>query len=715
VRYDDDDPYLVVAADKGTGTFSDLANDISADFDFWLGDAFASGGSHGYDHKEIGITARGAWESARCHLRTIGRNADHEEITVMGIGDMSGDVFGNGLIQSDKVKLVAAFDHRHVMIDPDPDPEVSYLERLRLFGMPRSSWADVDPATLSHGGGVFPRDAKSVSLTPEIQALLGVSATALTPDELIREVMRAPVDLLYNGGIGTFVKATEETDAEVDDHTNDRIRVDADELRCAVVVEGGNLGLTQRARIAFARAGGLVNSDAIDNSAGVDCSDHEVNIKILLDRAVAADALSTEDRNALLEEMTEEVATLVLRDNYLQNEALTRNVRWGRQVGPARLIAMQSLELAGRLNRPTECLPSDEEFNQRRQAGGDLTVPELAVLLAEAKIGLYEDLLRSDLPDDPILIREMERYFPSRLAGRFEKEMSEHMLRRAIIANSVANDLLNHLEVTFIARLQGQTERPADDIARAYVIAREIFEMRSVWAQLEGADLRDPAQTRADTMWRLNDTVEWAVRWVLQRATGPIDVQGSVDRYAEATAGLASSLPGVLGGAARIRYDEYAAELLTQGVPKELLQAIAGSRALIAAPDIVDLALERGDAVEAVAQVYFALAEALDIDEILERIADSAPVSEWEMRALVGSQQELLAGQRALVSRLLAWPSKATDAAERVKLWMDSSEWPIDRWRALMSRIDVSTADIVTLGVAARELNALAAGAVAAR
>ena len=456
VRLDGDDPYLVVAADKGTATFSDLANGISAEYGFWLGDAFASGGSVGYDHKKMGITARGAWESVKRHFHGLGIDTQKTKFSVVGIGDMSGDVFGNGMLLSQNILLVAAFDHRHIFLDPNPDALISFEERSRLLNLPGSSWADYNPQLISKGGGVFPRTAKSILLTSEVATLLGVDTRPLAPSELIRAILKAQVDLLYNGGIGTYVKASQESNDQVSDHSNDSIRINGHELRCKVVVEGGNLGLTQRARIEFASAGGRINTDAIDNSAGVDCSDHEVNIKILLDSAVTNGRIKCEQRNQLLRRMTSEVASMVLRDNYFQAQTLV--VRKDVELDVQERFC-KHLEKAGRLTRELEFLPSDEEFESRKRAGLGLTSPERAVLLAYSKISLYEELLScSDLKDDPYLSSTIASYFPSVLREDFNNEMQTHPLRWEIIATGLVNEIVNQVGSTFVYRMQRRLE-----------------------------------------------------------------------------------------------------------------------------------------------------------------------------------------------------------------------------------------------------------------
>ncbi|MDQ3497609.1 MAG: NAD-glutamate dehydrogenase, partial [Actinomycetota bacterium] len=429
-RYDDDDPYLVVAADKGTATFSDIANELSAEYDFWLGDAFASGGSVGYDHKEMGITARGAWESVSRHFRELGHDTQNEDFSVIGIGDMSGDVFGNGMLLSRHIKLVGAFNHMHIFLDPDPDPEKSFDERERLFGLPRSSWTDYDEGLLSEGGGIFPRTAKSIPLSQQVREMLSVEAESMTPTELMSAMLKAEVDLLWNGGIGTYVKASSESNAEVGDRANDVLRIDGNELGCRVVGEGGNLGFTQMGRIEYALSGGRIYMDAIDNSAGVDCSDHEVNIKILLDAIVEAGDMTEKQRNELLASMTDEVGDLVLRDNYQQTQAISQAAALAHPMVDVHARYIHALEHEGRLDRTLLFLPGDEELGERRSENKGLTAPELAILLSYSKITTYQDLLNSDAPEDPYLSQELERYFPAPLRDRFREQIHEHRLHR---------------------------------------------------------------------------------------------------------------------------------------------------------------------------------------------------------------------------------------------------------------------------------------------
>ncbi|MEM7025396.1 MAG: NAD-glutamate dehydrogenase, partial [Pseudomonadota bacterium] len=485
VRYDEDDPYLVVAADKGTATFSDIANEISVAYGHWLGDAFASGGSAGYDHKGMAITARGAWESVKRHFRELGKDCQNEPFTAIGIGDMSGDVFGNGMLQSRQTRLIAAFDHRLVFLDPDPDTETSYAERERLFALPRSSWDDYDRSKISKGGGIFPRTAKAIALSPEVRRALDTDSESLTPHELIREILLAPVELFWNGGIGTYVKSSSERQAEAADRANDPVRVDGEDLRCLIIGEGGNLGLTQRGRIAFARKGGRINTDSIDNSAGVDCSDHEVNIKILLGAVVDAGDMTGKQRDRLLAQMTEEVASLVLRNNILQAQAITLAEARPQQMLDSQAGFIRRLEAADQLNRELEMLPDEEDLAQRRQLGQGLFRPEIAVLVSYAKMTLKEALIASDLPDEPYLLDMLVKYFPRVLRKRFAEQIGGHRLRREIIATLVANSIVNRGLGEFVSELGELTGRSVDEITRAYIVARDAFALVPLYGRLE--------------------------------------------------------------------------------------------------------------------------------------------------------------------------------------------------------------------------------------
>jgi len=706
VRYDGDDTYLVVAADKGTATFSDIANALSADYGFWLGDAFASGGSTGYDHKKMGITARGAWESVKRHFSELGTDIDRADFTVVGIGDMSGDVFGNGMLLSRHIKLIGAFDHRHLFVDPNPDPERSFDERERLFELPGSSWADYDERLISVGGGVFPRAAKSVPLSPEMRAALQTDAEALTPNELIRAMLRAPVDLLWNGGIGTFVKARAESHADVGDRSSDAIRVDAEDLRCRVVGEGGNLGLTQRARIAFALRGGRVNMDAIDNSAGVDCSDHEVNIKILLDAIVAEGDLTEKQRNALLAEMTDEVAALVLRDNYEQTQALSTSVAQSASMVDVHARYIRSLEQSGRLDRALEFLPDDETLAERKAAGQGLTAPEFAILLSYTKIDLYAELLASDLPDDPLAAGELERYFPIPLVQRFRSRLGRHPLRREIVADQLTNTLVNRAGTTFVFRLREETGAGGADIARAFTVAREVFSLRSLWAEIEALDGRVAAETQLLMLLKVRVLHERATRWLLRNRPRPMDIAAAITRYAPAVGALVSSASEVVCASDRAAARRVGDGLVGAGVPAELAERIGHLDSLLPSLDIVEAADATGLGFDDVARVYFAIDERLDLHALRGLIAALPREERWDALARRALWEDLMSEHRALTVSVLR--SSDGPVAGRLPAWTLQNAAAVERCVQVLADVRAGgAADLATLSVAVRELRNL--------
>jgi glutamate dehydrogenase len=715
VRYDDDDPYLVVAADKGTATFSDIANGLSAEYGFWLGDAFASGGSTGYDHKRMGITARGAWESVKRHFRELGTDVEGTELTVVGIGDMSGDVFGNGVLLSGGLKLIGAFDHRHVLLDPSPDPEASFEERTRLFALPTSSWADYDSALISPGGGVFPRTAKSIALSPEAQAVLAVDAAMLTPNELIRALLRAPVDLLWNGGIGTFVKARQETHAEVGDRASDAIRVDAEDLRCRVIGEGGNLGLTQRARVAYALRGGRVYMDAIDNSAGVDCSDHEVNIKILLDAIVAEGDLTEKQRNALLAEMTDEVAELVLRDNYEQIQAIGTSLAQAAPMVDVHARYIRSLEQAGKLDRALEFLPDDETLTERKAADQGLVAPELAILLSYTKIALYDALLASELPGDPSLLGELERYFPTAVRERFRSQLADHPLRREIAAAQLTNGLVNRAGTTFIFRLGEETGATAPDIARAFAVAREVLGLPRLWAEIEELDGRVAASTQLAMLLKARVLLERTTRWLLRNRPRPLDIAATISEFAPGTAALAQAAPDLLPAAERDAAAHAAEELAGAGVPTALASRVAHLEALVPSLDVVEVAAAGGLSLEEVAGIYFTVGDRLELHSLRERIAALPRESRWEALARRALWEDLQNELRKLTTDVLRTSSGDGAVEERVSAWVARNSLPIDRWLQVLEDVKAGEAfDLATLSVAVREIRNLIEATVAA-
>jgi glutamate dehydrogenase len=615
VRHDGDDPYLVVAADKGTATFSDFANAISEEYGFWLGDAFASGGSAGYDHKAMGITARGAWELVKRHFRELGRNIETGEVTVIGVGDMSGDVFGNGMLMSRHLRLLGAFDHRHVFVDPDPDPERSFAERQRLFRLPRSSWANYDRALISPGGGVFERGAKSVPMSPEMKRAFDIEADRLTPAELIRKLLTSSVDMLWFGGIGTYVKAPDETHGEVGDRANDALRINGDEIQAKIVGEGANLGVTQRGRVAYALVGGRINTDAIDNSAGVDTSDHEVNIKILLDHAIASGALAAEEREPLLASMADDVASLVLRDNYLQGEALSVAEAQGATALDRQVRQIRDLERSGRLNRGLEFLPDDETLAARTAQGTGLVRPELAVLLAYAKMTLDEALLASELPDNPELAEELRYYFPAALRDRLGAQITSHPLRREIIATVVTNEIINRVRITFVHDMRARTGGSAPEIAQVYTIVREIFELRRLWTEIEALDNKVSPQVQIDMLLEIAALIERASAWLLYRKR--LDPGREIAHFAPRARTLAGSLFELLPARDRSVVAECSLRLSEAGVPETLASRIGAMMFLAAALDIDELAERSGQPLDRAARVYYGVGAQFALDEML--------------------------------------------------------------------------------------------------
>jgi glutamate dehydrogenase len=700
VRYDGDDPYLVVAADKGTANLSDVANQIAREYGYWLGDAFASGGSAGYDHKGMGITARGAWESVKRHFRERGIDVVTSPVTVIGIGDMSGDVFGNGMLLSRHLRLVGAFDHRHVFLDPDPDPEISYGERKRLFDLPGSTWDDYDRAALSTGGGIYRRAAKSITLTPQVRAALGLNSAivALTPNDLIRCLLRAPVDLLWNGGVGTYVKASGETHADVGDKTNDLVRVDASEVRCRVVGEGGNLGLTQRARIELARAGTGVYTDAIDNSAGVDCSDHEVNIKILLDPVVAAGDLTTKQRDALLAEMTDEVAALVLADNERQTQALANAAARAPSLLDLHARHARWLEHESGLDRKLEFLPTDEEFAERKSNNEGLTAPEFAVLLAYTKNLLQQQLMGTNLPDDPFLTSELVQYFPAALRERFAREIERHRLRREIVATSLVSSMVDRQGITFAQRLADVTGAHPADIASAFAVAREVFDMASLWSDVRALDNRVPAAVQTRLLLEGRTVVERATRWLLRHAPAPIDIAATVTRLAKGARRVAELLPEILSQDGQAAHQAFADELIGEGVPSELAARVAAFEDLYSALDIVDVANASDRSVEVVAETYFALEDRMQFRCLRSRINDLPEENRWQVLARLTMRDDLYLQLRDITAEALA--------LDRMQTWLDRKASAISRCQKVIADIQAGGIfDFVTLSVALGETN----------
>jgi glutamate dehydrogenase len=706
VRHDGDDPYLVVAADKGTATFSDYANSVSKEYGHWLGDAFASGGSAGYDHKKMGITARGAWESVKRHFREMGIDTQTTEFTVAGVGDMSGDVFGNGMLLSRHIRLVAAFDHRHVFIDPSPDPAVSYAERERLFALPRSSWADYNAELISKGGGVWPRSAKSIPVSPEARAALGIDADALPPGDLLHAILKAPVDLLYNGGIGTYVKAGSESHAEVGDRANDAIRVNGRELRCKVVAEGGNLGCTQRGRIEFALNGGRINTDAIDNSAGVDTSDHEVNIKILLGLVIADGEMTEKQRNHLLAEMTDEVAALVLRDNYFQTQALSVAGRVGARLLEQQQRFIRFLERKGRLNRAIEFLPTDEEFTDRKARGVSLTSPERAVLLAYSKMWLFDELLASTLPDDPWVTTALGRYFPSALRSRYAAVMPRHPLKREIVATHVLNSMVNRVGATFVHRLMEATGRDPAQIVRAYLLARECFGLVPMWQEIETLDSKVQDVVQASMVIELGRLVLRATMWFLRSRRLAEPMAETIGRFGPAVAALAQREVARRTAGEGGNSHQQDRRWTDAGVPAQLAHRVACAQPMVAALDIMETAEAVAQPIERVADVHLAIGEHLGLNRVRQLIAALPSDGYWEGRAKAALGDDMASLQQALTAEALRL---SVDGGDPLARWSAHSGGALERVQRLLGELaEVRNADLAMLSVALRELRNLA-------
>jgi glutamate dehydrogenase len=712
VRHDGDDAYLVVAADKGTATFSDIANGVAQSYGFWLGDAFASGGSVGYDHKAMGITARGAWESVRRHFREMGVDCQNEDFTCVGVGDMSGDVFGNGMLLSEHTRLVAAFDHRDIFLDPSPDPAVSYAERRRLFELPRSSWQDYDASLISAGGGVFPRSSKSVPISPQVRAVLGLrdSVHTMTPAELMRAILLAPVDLLWNGGIGTYVKASSETDAEVGDKANDPIRVNGSALRCRAVGEGGNLGLTQKGRIEYARAGGRINTDFIDNSAGVDTSDHEVNIKILLDRVVTDGDLTGKQRNELLASMTDEVGTLVLLDNYEQNVALAHAASQAPALLHVHEDWVRRLERAGLLDRGLESLPSRKTVAERLEKKQGLTVPELSVLLAYTKIVLADQLLESDLPDDPFLRNSLFGYFPSKMRHAYREQMERHPLRREIITTQVVNELVNGAGITFYHRLSEETGASAAELVRANFVAREVFGFRALQDEVNSYDNKLDALLQTSMRLEMRTLVERASRWLVNNRRPPLDSEATVEFFGVTAQKVMRALPELLTGRERTAFEQRRDVLLDRGVPEELAVQVAVLPPAYAVLGVVETAQRDGlDPVE-VARVHFALGERLGLSALTARILALPRDDRWQTMARAALRDDLHAVHAQLTAQVLSDTEDGQPAPVRVADWEEEDTVVVSRAVGTLAEICADEhADLARLSVGLRVVRTLLA------
>ncbi|CAA7621264.1 NAD-glutamate dehydrogenase [Magnetospirillum sp. SS-4] len=718
VRRDGDDPYLVVAADKGTATFSDIANSISLERGFWLGDAFASGGSQGYDHKKMGITARGAWVAVERHFREMGVDTRTQDFTCVGVGDMSGDVFGNGMLRSPHIRLVAALNHAHVFLDPNPDPQRTFAERERLFNAAKA-WPDYDVSTISEGGGIFPRTAKTIPISPQVRDCFGIDADQLTPTELIRVLLRAPVDLLFFGGIGTYVKASGETNADAGDRANDSLRVDGRDINARVVGEGANLGFTQLGRIEYAQSGaggqgGRIDTDAIDNSAGVDCSDHEVNIKILVNDLVAAGDLTPKQRDRLLVEMTEEVGALVLRDNYLQTQAISMMEAQGADLLDAQGRFMRLLEKAGRLDRSIEFLPPDETLTERAARRQGLTRPELAVLLAYGKIWLYEHILASDLPGDPFMAADLSKYFPTALQNRFGNDISRHRLRREIVATVVTNSIVNRVGGAFVAELMETTGHPPAQVARAYIVARDAFRLREVWRAIEALDGLVPASAQTAMLAEANRLVERATLWVLRSMPSPFALGAGISELSPGVAALEAAVPAILPPDAAAAVAARIQMFVDQGVPEDLARRVGNLIVLASAADILRIATRRSISIDAAGSLYFAVGARFSLGWLRASAEQLSGRGHWLKLAAAAAIEDLYGHQRDITNRV-AESQPGRPAAQALAAWEDSCRAAVERAESLLAEMKAAShIDLPMIMVAGRQLRTLTETTVAA-
>lgn len=709
VRHDEDDTYMVVAADKGTATFSDIANGIAQDYGFWLGDAFASGGSQGYDHKKMGITARGAWVSVERHFREMGVNTDKEDFTVVGIGDMSGDVFGNGMLLSKHICLVAAFNHLHIFIDPTPDSAKSWKERKRLFELPRSSWTDYNSKLISKGGGVFERSAKAITLSPEIKKMTGLATDSVPPNELIKALLSSPVDLIWNGGIGTYVKSSEETDADIGDKANDALRVNGSDLNCKVVGEGGNLGMSQRARMEYALSGGRMNTDFIDNAGGVDCSDHEVNIKILLNQIVADGDMTEKQRNQLLSDMTDDVSALVLENNYRQVQSIS--------LAEARSLESMSeyqryiinMEAAGKLDRALEFLPEDEALNERKNLDKGLSRPELSVLISYSKAELKETLALSEVPDDPYLVNELYTAFPEILIERYAEVLRQHRLNREIVGTQIANNMINMMGINFVDRLRVSTGADEASIARAFVLARDVYDINSLWKQIELLDHKVDSQVQVHMMLELQHLMRRATRWFVRNRRSEVDCHREVERFSTLLQDNASRLEKVLCGEPKVLWRESLEKYTEAGVPRKLGKVIAGARSLYAFLGIIEVAEEANVSAAQVAQIYFDLGERLQLHWLSQQLNTLPVENYWQALAREAFRDDLDWQQRALVSNAMQCHKKGMSPNGAVDQWADQHGWLVARWNNVLSELkSADRHEYAMYTVALRELFDLA-------
>ncbi len=708
VRLDDDDPYLVVAADKGTATFSDIANGVSIDYGHWLGDAFASGGSQGYDHKKMGITARGGWESVKRHFREMGKNIQKEDFTVVGVGDMQGDVFGNGMLLSKHIQLLAAFNHLHIFVDPDPDAAKSWVERKRLFDTPGLAWSDYNTKVLSKGGMIYERRAKSLKLTPEIQTRFGLSKSAVTPNELMEAILRAEAELLWFGGIGTYIKSANQSHLDAGDRANDAIRINGEDVRCKVIGEGANLGCTQRGRVEFAENGGAMNTDSIDNSAGVDSSDHEVNIKILVDSVMRAGTMTQKQRNALLASMTDEVGKLVLVHNYRQTQALSFIQSNGVGALDNQQRLMKMLEREDRLNRSVEFLPDDETIAERQLAQCGLYRPELSVLISYSKIWLYDQLIASNMPDDPYLEQDLVDYFPTPLRQKYRPHIAKHRLRREIIATRATNSLVDRAGDTFVTEFMEKTGKSAADISRAYIIAREIFQLRTLWADIEALDNRVPTITQTAMLKDIHHLLDWVVLWLLRNGKPGLDLGIHIEEFKKGIADLSSGINKALPAHYVSDIKKRAQPYMDKGVPESLALKITSLVNLYSGLDVVRLAARRRCQVLDGARFYFAVGTRFKLGRLRAATDSMGTDSHWQQLAIAALVEEVYAHQLALANLVMDSAKTNIDAKKAVEAWISTHHATVGPTEQLLSELwAIEVNDLSMIAVASRQIKTM--------
>jgi glutamate dehydrogenase len=705
VCYDGFDPYLVVAADRGTAAFSDIANDIAKYYDFWLGDAFASGGSTGYDHKKMGITARGAWESIKRHLLELNIDLSKDYIIVAGIGDMSGDVFGNAMLYSNHIKLVAAFDHRHIFIDPSPDPEISYKERVRLFNLPLSSWEDYQAKLISTGGGIFKRSEKAVKISREMKQLLKITNKSLAPDELIRAILKAPVQLLFNGGIGTYVKAGSERNTDVGDRSNDWCRVNGDELQTQIVGEGGNLGFTQLGRIEYALKGGLINTDSIDNSGGVDCSDHEVNLKILLDSQIEIGKLTEKNRNQLLSAATKEVATLVLNDNYEQALLISYSAYRAKKNLSIHVEYIRYLEIRAIIDRVIDCLPDDKRLLERKAAGIGLTRPELANLSAYTKIDVKNEILNSALPEDPLMMRIIETAFPASIDKKYRTAMANHRLRREIIATQLSNIIVNEMGMTFIYRLQKETGATVEEIVRAHTLASRIYNTDELERLILSLDFKVPLSMQYEMLYNIRYLISIATRWFLNSRHLQENLEDVISNFAPPIKTLEKLTPNLMGGVIKLYLEELTKQFSSAGLPIEKARRIATYRTMYSALNIIEISLKNKFELIKTTKAYYAVGEHFNLLWFRDQIGNDSREGHWNTLSRLTIRDELDIAQCALTVAVLKINNSEPDITKLIEKWIGNNSRVYARWDNLLKQLYSSNnVDYPMIFIAMREL-----------